>query len=301
MKSRSLRISLLRPATRVLGLVPLPWLHAAAVPMAWLLGLLPWNKHGVIRRNLTVCFPELTAERRKRLAQAHRVELLRLASELGAVAQWREERLARHLTTIDGWEHVQAAISTGRSVLFVTGHLGNWEILNLELSRRTDLVTLYRAPDDPSLDRFISAARTRLGGRVVASGSSAMRQMLRQLRAGGAVAIAADIQPKHGDGVFVPFFNVPALTMTLVHRLALRTGCAVIFCHALRLPAGRGWSLHFQPAPPDIHEPDPARALQSMNDWLSDKIRTEPAQYLWIYKRFSRRPGSSEPRFYPKT
>ncbi|MEE4639974.1 MAG: lysophospholipid acyltransferase family protein [Wenzhouxiangella sp.] len=301
MKNGSLRISLLRLAARFLGRAPLSWLHAAAVPMAWLLGRVPWNKHGVIRRNLAACFPEQPAQGRNRLAQAHRVELLRLASELGALAQWPEDRLAQHLPTVEGWEHVLAAKAAGRGVLLVTGHLGNWEILNLELSRRIDMVTLYRAPDDPSLDRFISAARTRFGGRVVASGSAAMRRMLRQLRTGGAVGIAADIQPKRGDGVFVPFFDIPALTMTLVHRLALRTGCAVIFCHALRLPRGRGWSLHFQPAPPEILDPDPACALQTMNDWLSNSIRTEPAQYLWIYKRFSRRPSSSEPRFYPRT
>lgn len=299
MKADQAKVFMLTTLTRVLSWMPLWLLHAAAVPAAGLLGLLPWTKHTVVRGNLAACFPEQSPEQRRRLAHAQRVELLRLATEIGALAHWSKKRLARHLPVIEGWEHVQAAIDRGRGVLIVSGHLGNWEILNLETSSRIDTVTLYRAPDDPALDQFISAARTRFGGRVVASGSAAMRQMLRQLRAGGAVGIAADIQPKRGDGVFVPFFNVPALTMTLVHRLARKTGCTVIFGHALRLPGGRGWALHFQPAAPEILDPDPTRALTVMNDWLAECVRSEPAQYLWIYKRFSRRPASSDPRFYP--
>lgn len=301
MNTGRLKVGLLTTLSRVLGWMPLRLLHAGAVPAAWLLGKLPWQKHAVVRRNLSVCFPEQSAGQQRRLAQAQRVELLRLASELGALAGWSGERLTRHLAQVNGWQDVQTALDNGRGVLMVTGHLGNWEILNLELSRRVDMVTLYRAPDDPALDAFISAARTRFGGRVAASGSAAMRQLLRQLRAGGAVGVAADIQPKRGDGVFVPFLGVPALTMTLVHRLARKTGCAVIFCRALRLPRGRGWALHFQSAPPEMLDPDPARALQPMNDWLSAGIRAEPAQYLWIYKRFSKRPIPGGPRFYPKS
>ncbi len=301
MKTGSIKVGLLTMLARVLGWLPLRVGHAAAVPLAWLLGRLPWNKHGVVQRNLSVCFPEKSAAQQHRLAQLHRVELMRLASELGALTGWSGARLTRHLPMVEGWQHVQAALDKGCGVLMVSGHLGNWEILNLELSRRIDMVTLYRAPDDPALDRFISAARSRFGGRVVASGSAAMRLMLRQLRAGGAVGIAADIQPKRGDGVFVPFFGLPALTMTLVNRLARKTGCAVIFCRALRLPRGRGWSLHFEPAPPAISGPEPVEALQPMNEWLEASIRAEPAQYLWIYKRFSRRPGGKGTRFYPKT
>lgn len=299
MKRGWLKLALLKILARALGWLPLKPLHTAAVPAAWLLGRAPWSKHAVVQRNLSVCFPEQSDQRQRELAQAQRVELLRLASELGALTHWSGARIARHLPEVEGWQHVQAAIEEGRGVLMVTGHLGNWEILNLELSRRLDMVTLYRAPDDPALDRFISAARSRFGGQVVASGSAAMRQMLRQLRTGGAVGIAADIQPKRGDGAFVPFFGLPALTMTLVNRLARKTGCAVIFCRALRLPRGRGWSLHFERAPAAIADPDPVQALQPMNKWLEASIRAEPAQYLWIYKRFSKRPIPG-PRFYPR-
>ncbi len=289
----------LQAMARLLGWVPLPWLHAAAVPLGWLLGGLPWKKHAVVRRNLDACFGDRTEQERKRIARGQRVELLRLIAEAGALSCWSGNRLDRHLPTIEGWHHVEAALKRGRGVLLVSGHLGNWEILNLEASRRTAMVTLYLAPDDPAMDQWITCARSRFGGRMIASGGASMRELLRQLRRGGTVGIAADIQPKSGDGVFVPLFGVPALTMTLVNRLARKTGCAVIFCRGIRLPRGRGWSLHFQPAPDQIADPDPERALVGMNDWLANSIRLAPAQYLWIYKRFSRRPDG-EPRFYPK-
>ena len=298
-KRDRLKARLLHNAAWLLGRMPLAVLHRIAVPLGWLLGRWPWSKHAVVRRNLEACLPGLSKLQRDDLARAQRVELMRLVSEAGALVSWSGKRLERHLPVVEGWSHVEAALACGRGVLLVSGHLGNWEILNLELSRRTDMVTLYLAPEDPGLDRFITAARSRFGGRMVASGGASMRELLRQLRRGRAVGIAADIQPKSGDGVFVPLFGVPALTMTLVNRLARKTGCTVIFCRGIRLPRGQGWSLHFERAPDRIADPDPERALVCMNDWLARSILQAPGQYLWIYKRFSRRPDG-EPRFYPK-
>lgn len=290
---------LLGITARVLGWLPLRLIHALAVPLAGLLGWLPWGKHAVVRRNLATCFPEYSVTERRKLERQQRVELLRLAGELGALAHWKPARLDRHIEIQHGWQDVEQAIAAGRGVLLVSGHLGNWEILNLELSRRLAMVTLYLAPENPAIDRFITRVRSRFGGRMVPSGSASMRELLRQLRRGGAVGIAADIQPKRGEGVFVPFFGTPALTMTLVNRLARKTGCAVIFCDAGRKPNGLGWTLSFTPASADIAGEDPAVALAEMNQWLAERIQRQPAQYLWIYKRFSRRPAG-EPRFYPK-
>ncbi|MEE4297558.1 MAG: hypothetical protein V2J20_13180, partial [Wenzhouxiangella sp.] len=224
MTTSVLKQKLLSALATGLAWFPLRVLHSAAVPVAWLLGRLPLGKHAIVDRNLSACFPELSTHSRRQLESAQRVELVRLAAEFGALSRWSERKLNAHIHVITGWEHVEAAVQEGTGVLMVTGHLGNWEILNLYLSRRLETVTLYRPPDQPWLDEFISKIRCRFGGRVVASSSRSMRHLLGQLRKGGAVAIAADIQPKHGDGVFAPFLGVPALTMTLVHRLAHRTG-----------------------------------------------------------------------------
>lgn len=290
---------LLRGLARFLALLPLGWIHALAVPIARILRALPWHKHVVVRRNLQSCFPELSVHERHQLEQAQGVELLRLAGELGSLAHWSPERLDAHIVIAEGWQHVERAMAAGKGLLLVSGHLGNWEILNLELSRRLPMVTLYLAPENPALDRFITRARERFGGLMVPSGSASMRELLRQIKRGGAVGIAADIQPKQGEGVFVPFLGIPALTMTLVNRLSRKTGCAVVFCHCERRPGGRGWDLHFTEASRGIAGEEAVLALEEMNQWLAERIRRQPAQYLWIYKRFSRRPPG-EPRFYPK-
>ena len=290
-------LGLVRGPIALLGWLPLWLVHALATPLGWLLYCLPWKKHRVIATNLAICFPDLEPWQRKRLHRDHLVELMRLVFEAGAMWGWSKARLERHIVFDDSWDRVAGAAASGRGLLMVGGHLGNWEILNLYLSTQVPMVTLYRAPESPALDEFITWPRQRFGGRMVASGSPALRHLLSQLRSGQVAGIAADIQPKKGEGVFVDFFATPALTMTLVQRLARKTGCQVIFTWAERLPRGRGWKLHFSPADEHIAEPDPAIALAGMNVWLEQAIKTAPAQYLWIYKRFSRRP-EGKPRLY---
>ncbi len=277
---------------RVLSWLPLRLLHALALPLGRLLYWLPWKKHAVIRTNLSLCFPELDASQRRRLHRDYLVEQLRLVFEAGAVFHWSTDRIERHLE-ITGWDAVEA--EAGQGLMIVSGHIGNWELLNLWLSQHLPLATLYRAPDNSALDSFVTQPRERFGGHMVPGGSPALRGLLSQLKQQKAVAVAADIQPKRGDGAFVPLLGQPALTMTLVAGLARRTGCTVFFCRALRRPGGRGWRLEFERAPDTIQDQDPGLALAPMNDWLSASIRQAPAQYLWLYKRFSRQPDGRNP------
>lgn len=285
----------LRPIIAVIGALPLRLLHGAAVPLGWMMYWLPWRRHRIIATNLKLCFPELEAARRRRLHRRYLVELWRLTLEAGAMWRWSPERLERHIVLDESWKAVEAAAAGGQGVMVVSGHLGNWEILNLYLSTRLPMATLYRAPRSPRLDAFITGPRVRFGGRMIPGGSPALRQLLVQLKAGHAVALAADIQPKQGGGVFVDLFGTPALTMTLINKLARKTGCAVFFSWAERLPRGRGWAVHVAPADERVLDADPVAALEPVNRWLEDAIRKAPAQYLWLYKRFSRRPDGSAP------
>lgn len=278
----------------LIGLLPLRWLHALAVPLGRLLYWLPWDKHRVIRINLALCFPELDPARRRALHKRHLVELFRLILEAGAIWHWPETTIEQHVE-LDGWDTLAAAAEAGEGVMLVGGHLGNWELLNLYLSIHLPLATLYRAPESPALDAFITGPRERFGGRMIAGGSPSLRHLLGQLKTGKAAAVAADIQPKRGDGVYAPYFGRPALTMTLVNKLAARTGCPVILCWAERKPKGRGWTLHFERAGAEIAAPEPVIAIGALNQWLERAVRRAPEQYLWLYKRFSRQPDGSKP------
>lgn len=282
---------------RGLSLLPLPLLHWLAVPLGRLCRWLPWRGHGVIETNLRLCFPELEEKKRRRLHRQHLVEMMRLVLESGAVWYWPRRRLDRHVQQVDGWGAVEAAIEQGRGVLLVGAHFGNWEIAQLWISMRIPLIALYRAPRDAEINRRITVSRGRFGASLIASGSPAMRRILTALRAGRAVAMLADQQPKQGDGTFTPFFGVEALTMTLVNRLARHTGCAVFFGGFRRLAGGRGWAMFLERAPAMIADDDPATAMRAYHGCLEAQIRKAPAQYLWNYKRFSLRPDN-EPGIY---
>lgn len=292
-------LTLAKVFIRLISILPLRLLHAVAAPCGWLLYCLPWNKHRVIRINLALCFPELSTAERRRLHRQHLVELIRLVLEAGAIWYWPAEKIEAHVQ-LDGWEAVATAAEKEQGLILVSGHLGNWELLNLYLSMHLPVATLYRAPDNPKLDRFISEPRERFGAHMVAGGSPSLRHLLSQLKQGKATALAADIQPKRGDGLYVPLFGQPALTMTLVNKLATRTGSPVVLCWAERRRRGAGWTLRFQRAPEPISSPDPESGLQALNHWLEHSIRSNPAQYLWLYKRFSRQPDGSKPYRNPK-
>ncbi len=282
----------------LLSWLPLPLLHRLAVPMAWIARFTPWRGHDVVRTNLSICFPEAGEAERENLYRRHLVEMMRLVLESGAVWYWPGDRLLRHVREVEGWDEVRRSAERGKGVLIVGAHFGNWEMLPLWISLQGPITALYKAPRQPGFDRRVTDSRQRFGARLVASGSPAMRHLMAGLKRGELIGLLADQQPKQGEGVFVDFFGRPALTMTLVNRLARRTGCAVVFTSAERLPAGKGWRLRFEPADPAIADDDPVAGMAVMHRWLEEEIRRNPAQYLWSYKRFSRQPGE-QPSPYP--
>jgi Kdo2-lipid IVA lauroyltransferase/acyltransferase len=293
-----LKIAIARALIRLLSLMPLRLLHWLALPLGCLLNALPSRKQAVIGLHLKLAFPDLGDADIRRLKRRHWVEMARLGLETGAVWHWSRERILAHVPDVSGWELVEAAQAAGRGFLMVGAHIGNWEILSLYATLRQPMAYLYKAPKDPKIDALITASRQRFGGELIASGSPAMRRLLAQLKRGGGVGLLADQQPKQGEGRFAPLFGLDALTMTLVHRLARRTGCAVLLTGTRRLPQGQGWAVTVEPADERIHGDDEQAALACLHEWLEARIRQAPAQYLWSYKRYSIRP-EGEPELYP--
>lgn len=290
-----MKITLALTLIRLLSLLPLAATDRLGVVLGWLAWYLPSRRHSVIESNLAIAFPDRSDLERRRLHRRHLVEMARLVLESGAVWYWSKDRIRRHIQRVDGREHLDRARASGKGFLMVSAHLGNWEILNLWASIEMPVVCLYKQPSDPRLDPVIRRSRERFGGRLVASGSPAMRRILEQLRHGGGVGLMIDQQPKQGEGVFAPFFDRPALTMTLVNRLACHTGCPVLLINTRRLGRGRGWSVSITPADDRIADADPLQSIRSLHAWLEDAIRANPAQYLWSYKRFSLQPSGSDP------
>ncbi len=290
--------TLIRALLRLLSLIPLAWLHVLATPVGQLLSLLPWRKNTIIATNLELCFPELDDRQRRALHRANLVAMTRLALETPAASFWSKPKLLRSIRSVQGWEHVEQARREERSLLFVSGHIGNWELLTLYLSVHLPMVFLYRAPQSSGADRLIRDTRGRFGAELAPSGSPAMRLILRQLASGGGVGLLCDQQPKQGEGVFAPFFGIEALTMTLVNRLVRHTGCQPLFIDCRRQGPGHGFAIHIEPADPALGADDIRLATTTMNQAVETMVRRAPEQYLWIYKRFGLRPPG-EPPLYP--
>ncbi|WP_427852539.1 lauroyl acyltransferase [Stenotrophomonas acidaminiphila] len=283
------------------GLTALPWSwqRTLADALAWLWRRLDARESRVTRRNLELAYPALSAPQRARL---HR-DILRTTARqaLETLYLWTHDparNLATHLRERHGQALYDAALAAGRGVIVVAPHYGNWELLNQWLASRGPIAIVYAPPDNPVGDAFLQRVRGGDNIRQVRAEGPAVRQLFKVLKDGGSVGILPDQQPKNGDGVFVPFFGVQALTMTLVNRLAERTGATVLYAWCERIGPDIEFALHVEPAPASIADPDLQVATSALSAGIERIARRDPAQYQWTYKRYTLRPpgsGESDP------
>ena len=195
----------------------------------------------------------------------------------------------RRIHAIIGEGHMAAAEASGRGVIIAAPHYGNWELLLDYLASRGPLTLVYRTPETAAGDAFLRLARGGENTCLVPAEANAMRPLWKALKAGGVVGVTPDQQPKFGGGEFAPFFGRQALTLSLVPRLAERSGAPVIFCYAERREDGR-FDVHFEPASPAIASPDLVQATTTMNAQVEGIARRDLWQYQWTYKRWTLRP-----------
>lgn len=285
------------------GLGRLPWvcLHRLGDGIAVLWRRLDMRESRVARRNLELALPALS--QRERIA-LHRDVLRTTARQaLETMRLWTRPHAEnmQWIREVEGLELFDAAIASGRGVIIAAPHYGNWELLNQWLASRTPLAILYRAPESNIGEAFLQRVRRDPGNRVtqVRAEGPAVRQLFKRLRDGGVVGILPDQQPKAGDGEFAAFFGVQALTMTLLPRLAARSGSTVLFAYceridnlldARRAPAFR---LRFDAAPADIAASQPGLGVQALDSAIERIARRDPAQYQWTYKRYTLQPPGS--------
>jgi KDO2-lipid IV(A) lauroyltransferase len=144
------------------------------------------------------------------------------------------------------------------------------------------------------LDDLSRQGRGRAGGKVVATDASGVRTLLINLRRGEILGILPDQDPGDESGVFAPFFGIAASTMTLVSRLARKTGVPVFLTWAERLPRGGGYALHLRDLPEVTAAASLEESVAALNRGVEAAVRSLPAQYLWVYKRFKTRPVGAE-------
>jgi len=282
-----------------LARLPWPLLRGLADRIAALSVRLDAREARVTRRNLELIRPDLDAAAREPLVREIVRTTARQAFE--TLRLWTRPA-ARNLADIvefHGEALFDDALRDGRGLIVAAPHMGNWELLNQWLAAKTPLAILYRPPESAIGEAFLRRVRANAGGDVeqVRAEASGVRSLLKRLQKGGVVGILPDQQPKAGEGEFAPFFGKPALTMTLLSRLAARSGAQVLLAWCERLP-GDGpprFALHVAPAPAAIADPDPERAVAALNAAVEAVARRDFSQYQWTYKRYTLRPpGSGE-------
>lgn len=187
-------------------------------------------------------------------------------------------------------EAIEPAYERGRGVLYLTPHLGCFEMSAQGIARawgerRGPITVLYRPARQAWLAEIMRTARNRPGMLAVPTNLMGVRQMIKALRRGEAVGLLPDQVPPQGQGVWSPFFGREAYTMTLAARLALQTGAAVVLVRCARLPRGQGYELHLR----ELAEPlaaDLDAAVHQINAAMESLIRECPDQYLWGYARY---------------
>lgn len=260
---------------------PLPLLHAVGAVLGWVVyAVSPAYRHQV-RANAALAGVGAVA-RRRAVAHAGRLvaELPRLW--LGAPVPVR----------MQGAEHIEAAIARGQGMVFLTPHLGCFEVTAMAYAQRFGhlpgkaMTVLYRPARQPWLQEVVAHARCRPGLATVPTTLGGVKQLLQALRAGGAVGLLPDQVPPLGMGVWAPFFGREAYTMSLSARLARQEGVAVLLAWGQRLPWGRGYVVHVQPWSDGPLPEDPRAAAAAVNRAMERLILQAPDQYLWGYARY---------------
>jgi Kdo2-lipid IVA lauroyltransferase/acyltransferase len=199
-------------------------------------------------------------------------------------------RLARRC---HGWEHAEAGLARGKGIIFLTPHLGCFEITSQYYASHHSVTVLYRPPKLRWLQPLLEVGRLHGQVSLAPTDMSGVKALLKALKRGEAIGILPDQTPGNGEGVWADFFGRPAYTMTLAARLARSTDAAVILIYAERLPRGEGYDVWLEPLPVGLPE-QPAEAARFLNAAIESLIRRHPAQYLWSYNRY-KTPSGAEP------
>lgn len=258
-----------------------------------MLGALLWRfgrkRREVALRNLELCMPELVPPIRERLAREHFGWLGRSLLERGLLWYASPARL-RRLIRIEGDVHF--ADRTGRPVMWLVPHFMALDVAGVatQIFQKRKVGSIYQAQSNAVLDAAMRRGRLRFNGGELFSRHDTALPLVRAIKRGFVFFNLPDMDFGPRDAAFVPFFGVPAATLLAPSRMARSLGMTVQPVVAEVLPGGEGYRVRFLEPWSDWPSDDPEADALRMNQWIETEIRRNPAQYLWVHKRFKTRP-----------
>jgi len=276
---------------RLLARLPLKLFYVAGGWLGWLIDAVSPRYAARLRENLRQS-GLLDSSGEETLLSHTIAEAGRGVLELIPIWFGQTDKTVALVREVVGWEHVEAAMARGKGIIFLTPHLGCFEISALYAAQHFPMTVLYRPPKLAWLQSLMAEGR---GGLSLAPADlRGVRILLRALKRGQAVGLLPDQVPGVGEGVWANFFGRPAYTMTLVARLAEVSNAAVLFAFARRLSQGRGYQITIASA--ENFPQEATAAAQWINHKVEALVRTCPAQYLWSYNRYKTPAGAPDQR-----
>ena len=260
------------------------------------LGYRPFGiRRAVVQRQVAAAFPGLSEPEVERIARASYANLGRTTIETALLPTYSREQVLSLVEQVDGWEHVERAFGEGRGVMFVSGHLGNWELGGSYVAARgVPLEAVARRMENPLFDRYLNETRQRIGLAVIHD-ADAVRRVPRAMREQHAIAFLVDQGAVGLASTWVPFFGRYAKTPRGPAVFALRLKAPLLFACALRQPNGR-FVMHFEPIAVQSTgtlDADVDRIVASYTSTLERWVRRAPEQYFWHHRRWKhQRPGT---------
>jgi len=215
------------------------------------------------------------------------------AIELAFVWCANPERVARH-ATVENWELVQEKLDAGRGIVFLTPHLGCFEMTAQQIALKTALTVMYRPPRKDALRPLVEGARARHNLHLAPANLSGVRILAKTLKSGQPIGLLPDQVPQEGEGVWAPFFGRNAYTMTLPAKLAQLGRADILLVYAERRPHGAGYIVRFVPFDGDLSG-SAAEQAAAINRAMEQLIARAPSQYFWSYNRYKQPDGVAGP------
>ncbi len=271
-----LPLALLAPLGRVTGLL----LYAVAR-----------ERRHVALTNLKLCFPQWREAERARVARSHFQVVARAFLEHG-ILWWSSRERIQNMVRVEGLEHWQAVAH--KPVIWLAPHFAGLDMGGSRIITEWRGVSVYSQQKSPAFDRVLRHGRTRFVTPVLFSRQDGIRPVVKAVREGLPLYYLPDMDLGARDAIFVPFFKVPAATVSGLSRLARLARAVVVPAVTRQLPGAQGYVLRFYPAWENFPSDDIVADTRRMNAFIEERVREMPEQYYWVHKRFKTRPPGEE-------
>jgi KDO2-lipid IV(A) lauroyltransferase len=276
--------------------LPLPLLAPLGVALGEALFRCAWGRRHIVLTNLRLCFPEFGDDARRALARRHFHVLGRSLLER-SLLWWAPRARLERVVRFAGDERLRELLAAGRPVILLAPHFVGLDMGGTRVTMSFDIVSIYARQNNPVFDRWFLHGRSRFGDQLLLSREDGARPTVKAMKAGRPFYYLPDMDYRRKDSIFVPFFGVPAATITGLSRLSRLAGAVVLPCVTRMLPGGQGYRVEFGEPWADFPTADVEADTARMNRWVEEIIRTMPEQYYWVHRRFKTRP-EGEPRPY---